>query len=63
MRCVFYDLDSEDGQTGFLHGEGVVWWDAKAGVFRHSVKQYCFTPGDSLTVLDTVYLEEDGGTN
>jgi hypothetical protein len=59
MRCVFYDLDAEDGQSGFLHGEGVVWWDAKAGVFRHGVAAYQFTPGDNLAVLDAVYPDQD----
>ena len=58
MRCVFYDLDAEDDQNGFLHGEGLVWRDGR-GVFRHSVAQYQFTPGDNLAVLDAAYPGEE----
>ena len=60
MRCVFYDLDAEDGCNGLLHGVGVVWWDATSGVFRIDLRtlQLSFTPGESVAVLDTEYAEQ-----
>jgi hypothetical protein len=59
MRCVFYDLDAEDGVTGFLHSEGTVWWDAKSNQFRIDIRtvQFRFTPGEDLSVLDGLYRE------
>ncbi len=59
MRCIFYDVDCEDSQRGFLHGEGTVWWDAKAGVFRIDLRtlQLRFTPGENLAVLDAACPE------
>jgi hypothetical protein len=57
MRCVFYDYDGEDGQSGFLHGVGVVWWDEKSSQFRIRTgpDDLRFTPGDDLTALDSEY--------
>ena len=57
MRCVFYDFDAEDEVSGFLHSDGVVWWDAKSDRFKidMSTVRYRFTPGDDITVLDTEY--------
>jgi hypothetical protein len=59
MRCIFYDLDAQDGQSGFLHSEGTVWWDAETGVFRIDMRtlNFQFTPGEDLRVLDAVYSE------
>lgn len=61
MRCVFYDLDAEDGRSGFLHGEGVVWWDAASAVFRIDLRtlQLRFTPGKVFAVLDAEYSDQD----
>ena len=59
MRCIFYDRDAEDGQNGFLHGDGTVWWDAKANVFRVDVRTNLrFTPGDDPAVLDSEYPDD-----
>jgi hypothetical protein len=57
MRGVFYDLDAEHNQDGFLHSEGVVWWDARSGQFRLDLRTVnCrFTPGTDLSVLDPLY--------
>lgn len=61
MRCVFYDLDVEDGRSGFLHGAGVVWWDAASGVFRIDLRtlQLRFTPGADVAVLDADYPDQN----
>ena len=57
MRCVFYDFDAEEGQTGFLHGIGVEWWDETSSQFRvlAGPDELRFTPGDELAVLDSEY--------
>ena len=56
MRGIFYDFDAEDGQNGFLHCEGVVYWDEKSKRFRLGGSDpYRFTPGDNLDVLDAEY--------
>ena len=57
MRCVFYDFDSEDGRSGFLHGVGVVWWDEESSQFRIRTgpEELRFTAGDDLAVLDSEY--------
>src|SRR5437764_9311659 len=57
MQCVFYDLDGEDGQNGFLRAIGVVYWDAKSNKFRVRTGEepLCFTPGDDISVLDALY--------
>lgn len=59
MRSVFHDLDAEDGRSGFLHSEGVVWWDAASSLFRTDLRtfQLRFTPGDDIAVLDAEYPE------
>jgi hypothetical protein len=59
MRCVFYDLDAEDGDAGFLHSEGVVWWDAQSQQFRVDMRtvRLRFTPGTDVAVLDALYPE------
>jgi hypothetical protein len=57
MRCVFYDLDGEDGQNGFLHAAGLVFWDEKSNRFRAETgpEPLRFTPGDDASVLDALY--------
>ena len=57
MRCVFYDLDAEGDVRGFLHRDGVVWWDAASNRFRIDMRtvQYRFTAGDDVSVLDAEY--------
>jgi hypothetical protein len=57
MRCVFYQLDAEDGHNGFLHDVGVVFWDKQANKFRVRTApgDLRFTPGDNLCVLDAEY--------
>lgn len=56
MRCVFYDFDEEDGQSGFLHCVGLAKWDEKLSYFRLvSTADIRFTPGDDLSVLDAEY--------
>jgi hypothetical protein len=62
MRAIFYDLDCEGDQKGFLHTISTVWWDTVAGIFRidlHAVS-YRFTPGTDLAVLDREYDKEEG---
>src|SRR5687767_1888232 len=57
MRCVFYDFDAEDGQSGLLHSVGIVAWDDKSNQFRiKSDADLRFTPGDDLNAMDTEYL-------
>jgi hypothetical protein len=53
MRCLFYDLDCEGGEQGFLHSDGAVWWDEKSEVFRidMSTVNLQFTPGNDLSVI------------
>lgn len=62
MRCIFYDLDRQDGQSGHLHGEGTVWWDAESGLFRidMSTLRLQFTPGQDPAVLAATYREHGG---
>jgi hypothetical protein len=57
MRCVFYDLDAEDGVSGILHSDGLVWWDVTSDRFRIDMRtvQYRFTSGDDISVLDADY--------
>jgi len=59
MRCVFYDLDAENGESGYLHSAGAVWWDAKSKQFRVDMRTlaFRFTPGNDLAVLDPLYPE------
>ncbi len=59
MRCIFYDLDTKDGRSGFLHSAGNVWWDEEAEVFRIDLRtvQFHFTPGENVAVLDAEYPE------
>ena len=60
MRCVFYDLDAEDGENGFLHSAGTVGWDATSQQFRIDIRtlRFRFTPGNDVAVLDTLYADE-----
>ena len=62
MRAIFYDLDYEGDQEGFLHTLGTVWWDALEGVFRIDLRavNYRFTPGTDPAVLDREYDNEEG---
>jgi hypothetical protein len=57
MRFVFYDLDGENGESGFLHSAGTVWWDSNSKQFRIDMRTvaFRFTPGNDLAVLDTLY--------
>jgi hypothetical protein len=59
MRCVFYDLDCQDGRSGYLHGEGTVWWDAKLSQFRIDLRtlRLGFTPGEDPAALAAAYAE------
>jgi hypothetical protein len=60
MQFIFYDLDCQDEQEGFLHTLGTVWWDTRSGVFRIDLRavNYQFTPGTDPAVLDGAYDEE-----
>lgn len=53
MRCIFYDLDAENEESGFLHTAGTVWWDAESKQFRIDMRtvDFRFTPGNDLAVL------------
>lgn len=57
MRCVFYDLDSQHNESGFVHSVGTVWWDAASNQFRIDLRtlEVQFTPGDDLAVLNGLY--------
>ena len=59
LRCVFYDLDAEEGEEGLLHGTSTIWWDEDTGQFRIDMKnvRLRFTPGNSTCVLDNIYDE------
>ncbi len=58
MRCIFYQTDGQDGEIGFLHCVGTVWWDAKTQQLRLDMRvDFCFTPGTDLSVLDGLYEE------
>lgn len=59
MRCVFYDLDEQENERGFLHSVGTVWWDAVSKQFRIDMRtlEVKFTPGEQLDVLDKLYMD------
>ena len=57
MRAIFYDLDEQDGQAGFIHCLGTVNWDPKSKVFRLQAAERDFTAGTDLSVLDGIYDE------
>jgi hypothetical protein len=62
MRCVFYDLDAQDGENGLLHTAGTIWWDDNSKSFMLDMRtvEFHFTPGADVSTLRCMYAESAG---